>query len=334
VRSSISSPAPSPGSYQTTKFGAIGRTCIRIDFGVKDHCIEPADRIREAPIHGKVVVITGATSGIGQIAATRLASLGARIVLVARDRGRADATLAALREAGPNVAHRAHIADLSILAEIKRAGREIAAAEPRIDVLINNAGNIFPTRRATPDGLECTFATNHMAYFVLTHELRERLAASTPSRIVNTASAAHIGRPLDFDDLQLTKQYGIMTAYGRSKLANILFTRELARRLTGTGVTANCLHPGFVATGLGQRSEGFFGLAVRFAMLFAGRAERGAQTIVHLASSPDVAANTGAYFISSRQAEPSPAARDDLAARRLWEESERIAGFKNDARPS
>src|SRR5712671_1170260 len=283
---------------------------------------------REAPIHGKVVVIPGATSGIGQIAATRLAALGARLVLVARDRRRADATLARLREAGPNVAHRALIADLSILAEVKRVGREIAAAEPRVDVLINNAGNIFPTRQVTPDGLECTFATNHMAYFVLTHELRERLVASAPARVVNTASRAHVGQSLDFDDLQLTRKYSTMTAYGRSKLANILFTRELARRLAGTGVTANCLHPGFVATGLGQRSGGIFGLMVRFTMLFAGRAERGAETIVHLASSPDVAAITGGYFVpTGQQAEPSPAARDDLAARRLWDESERIAGF-------
>jgi len=225
--------------------------------------------------------------------------------------------------------HRAHIADLSILAEMKRVGQEIAVAEPRVDVLINNAGDVFGTRRVTPDGLECTFATNHMAYFVVTNELRDRLVASAPARVVNTASAAHIGRTLDFEDLQLTKGYRVMTAYGRSKLANILFTRELARRLAGTGVTANCLHPGFVATGLGQRSGGIFGSLVGFAMLFAGRAERGAQTIVHVASSLDAASVSGGYFISSRQAEPSPAARDDPAARRLWDESERIAGFKD-----
>ena len=278
-------------------------------------------------MRGKVVVITGATSGIGQIAAVRLAALGARIVLVARSQQRAEATLAKLREAGPNLAHRAHFADLSILAEMKRVGQEIAAAEPRIDVLINNAGNVFPRREVTPDGLERTFATNHMAYFVLTRGLRERLAAAAPARIVNTASAAHIGRTLDFDDLQLAANYRIMTAYGRSKLANILFTRELARRLAGTGVTANCLHPGFVATGLGQHAGGIFGRMVRFTMLFAGRAENGAQTIVYLASSPDVASVSGAYFIAGRQATPSAAARDDVAAKRLWEESERIAGL-------
>jgi NAD(P)-dependent dehydrogenase (short-subunit alcohol dehydrogenase family) len=248
-------------------------------------------------------------------------------VLVARSRQRAEATLTKLREIGPNLAHQAHFADLSTLADMKRVGQEIAAAEPRIDVLINNAGNVFVRRELTPDGLERTFATNHMAYFVLTHYLRERLVASAPARIVNTASAAHIGRKLDFDDLQLATQYSTMTAYGRSKLANILFTRELARRLAGTGVTANCLHPGFVATGLGQRDSGIFGLMVRFSMLFAGRAENGAQTIVHLASSPDVASVSGEYFIGTRQVEPSRAARDDAAARRLWEESAKIAGL-------
>jgi NAD(P)-dependent dehydrogenase (short-subunit alcohol dehydrogenase family) len=278
-------------------------------------------------MQGKVVVITGATSGIGRIAAERLAALGARIVMVARDPARANHTLARLRAAGPHLAHRTHLADLSVLAEVKRVGEEIAAAEPRVDVLINNAGNVFPNREVTADGLERTFATNQMAYFVLTRCLRERLIAAAPARIVNTASRAHVGRTLDFDDLQLARSYHIMTAYGRSKLANILFTRELARRLAGTGVTANCLHPGFLATGLGQRAGGIFGLTVRFTMLFAGRAEKGAQTIVYLASSPEVASISGGYFIDSRQAQPSLAAQDDAAASRLWAESERIAGF-------
>jgi NAD(P)-dependent dehydrogenase (short-subunit alcohol dehydrogenase family) len=250
-------------------------------------------------------------------------------VLVARDRGRADLTLAKLREAGPGAAHSAHIADLSLLAEVKRVGREIAAAEPRIDVLINNAGNVFLTRQLTPDGLERTFATNHIAYFVLTHELCDRLVASAPARIVSTASRAHKGRSLDFDNLQLEKGYSIMQAYGRSKLANIMFTRELARRLAGARVTANCIHPGFVATGLGQRRGGLFGAVVRFFFKFAGPPEPGADTIVYVATSSNVADVTGAYFVPiGKQAEPSKAARDDLAARRLWEESERIAGIK------
>jgi len=245
---------------------------------------------------------------------------------VARDRGRADVTLGKLREAG-NAAHSAHIADLSILGEMKRVGREIAAAEPRVDVLINNAGNVFPTRQLTADGLERTFATNHMAYFVLTHELRERLVASAPARVVSTASRAHVDHFLDFDDLQLAKGFSIRRAYGRSKLANILFTRELARRLAGTGVTANCLHPGFVKTGLGQRSGGLFSAVVRAFLTFAGPPEPGGATIVHLASSPDVANISGGYFVPvGRQVEPSAAARDDLVARRLWDESARLTG--------
>jgi NAD(P)-dependent dehydrogenase (short-subunit alcohol dehydrogenase family) len=282
---------------------------------------------REASIHGKVVVITGATSGIGRIAAEQLAGLGARIVMVARDRERAGQALTRLREVGPNAAHRAIYADLSLVAEAKRAGAEIAAAEPRVDVLINNAGSMFAARKITAEGLERTFALNHMNYFVLPHCLRERLLAAAPARIVSTASAAHLRAALDFDDLQSLRSYRATIAYGRSKLCNILFTRELARRLAGTGVTANCLHPGFVATNFGQRDAGLFGLLVRASMLFARRPEPGANTIVYLANSPEVADVSGGYFYDSRRIEPSLAAKDDATARRLWRESEKIAGF-------
>ncbi|HLH98954.1 MAG TPA: SDR family oxidoreductase [Xanthobacteraceae bacterium] len=275
----------------------------------------------------KVIVITGATSGIGQIAAGRLAAQGARIVLIARDPARADRTLARLRAAGRQAEHRAYLADLSSLAEVRQVAAAIAAEEPRIDVLINNAGNIFARRGETVEGLERTFALNHMAYFVLTRELKARLLASAPARIVNTASRAHRGNSLDFDDLQMRKDYRALIAYGRSKLANILFTRELARRLAGTGVTANCLHPGFVATGLGQRGAGFFGIMVRASMLFAGKAEDGAKTVVHLAAAPELATTTGGYFADCRPVTPSLDAQDDAAAKRLWEESERLAGL-------
>jgi len=274
---------------------------------------------------GKVVVITGATSGIGRIAAERLAAQGARMIIVARDQRRAERTLGRLREVNPGVKHQAHIADLSSLDQTKLVGDRIAAEEPRIDVLINNAGNIFAARGVTPKGLEHTFALNHMAYFVLTQQVRERLIASAPARIVNTASRAHQGQFLDFDDLQMEKNYRPTTAYGRSKLANILFTRELAHRLAGTGVTANCLHPGFVATGLGQRDGGIFAVMVRLSMVFAGNPEQGAKTIVHLAASPDVARTSGSYFIDCREAVPSRNARDDGAARRLWDESVQLA---------
>jgi NAD(P)-dependent dehydrogenase (short-subunit alcohol dehydrogenase family) len=284
-------------------------------------------------MRGKVVVITGATSGIGRIAAQALAAQGARIILIARDPGRADSTLERLRALGPQgalgaqSAHQALIADLSSLRHTKEVGARIAAQEPRIDVLINNAGNVFARRAVTADGLERTFALNHMAYFVLTHSLRERLIAGSPARIVNTASGAHRGEALDFDDLQMERRYRGLTAYGRSKLANIMFTRELARRLAGTGVTANCLHPGFVATGLGQRGAGIFGSLVRVAMVFAGNPEQGAKTIVHLAAAPDVATATGGYYVDCRTAQPSGAAQDDAAARRLWEKSVRLAGL-------
>src|SRR5215470_1705938 len=207
-------------------------------------------------MRGKVVVITGATSGIGQVAAEKLAGMGARLVLLARDKARGEAALARLRQAGPGVSHGIYYADLSRIAETKRIAATIAAVEPRIDVLINNAGALFGTRQLTEDGLERTFATNHMAYFVLTACLRDRLIAAAPARVVNTASDAHRGQSLDFSDLQLAHGFGPQSAYGKSKLCNILFTRELARRLTGTGVTANCLHPGFVSTNLGQRESG------------------------------------------------------------------------------
>jgi NAD(P)-dependent dehydrogenase (short-subunit alcohol dehydrogenase family) len=278
-------------------------------------------------MQGKVVVMTGATSGIGRLAAEDLAARGARIVLVARDRRRADDALARLRSRGPSQAHRAHIADLSELAEMKRVGAEIAAAEPRIDVLINNAGNIFGTRALTQDGLERTFTTNHIAYFVLTHLLRDRLVAAAPARIVNTASVAHRGHKVRFDDLQFAKNYRPQAVYGHSKLCNILFTRELARRLAGSGVTANCLHPGFVRTNLGQRDSGMFGGFVGFAMLFADRPERGAKTIVYLATSPEVANVSGGYFADCRPATPSAAAQDDASAVKLWEVTTRLAGI-------
>jgi NAD(P)-dependent dehydrogenase (short-subunit alcohol dehydrogenase family) len=278
-------------------------------------------------MQGKTVVMTGATSGVGAAAALKLAALGARIVFVARDATRAKATLAELEAAAPGLDHRAHIADLSLVAEARRIGETIAASEPRIDVLINNAGAVFSRRRVTAEGLEMTFALNHMAYFALTQALRGRLVASAPARIVSTASAAHAGARLAFDDLQCARGYNGQRAYRRSKLANILFTRELARRLAETGVVANCLHPGFVATRFGDDAGGWlgwaFGLAKRFAAI---SPEQGADTLVHLASAPEAAEVSGEYFVKRRPAKPSAAARDNAAAGRLWEASEEIAG--------
>ena len=278
---------------------------------------------------GKVVVITGGTSGIGEVAAQALARMGARIVLVARSKSRGDATLQRLRKAGPpGVAHTIFFADLARLAEMKRVASQIADQEPHIDILINNAGALFATRRLTEDQLEYTFALNHMAYFVMTEGLRKSLLASRTARIINTASAAHQGAMLDLDNLQSANSFGAMKAYGRSKLCNILFTRELARRLNGTGVTANCLHPGFVATRFADESGGLISRLTWLAKFFAKSPAEGAKTILYLASSPDVAKITGKYFYECRPIKPSSAALDDRAALQLWQRSAALAGVK------
>lgn len=274
-------------------------------------------------MQGKTIVITGGTSGIGEVAALRLAQMGARIVLIARDKTRANATLVKL----PGEHHTVHYADLSRIAEMKRVAAEIAAAEPKIDVLINNAGAVFLSRQLSADGLEMTFATNHMAYFVITNGLLDRLKATPGARIVSTASDAHRAAKLDFDDLQLEKGYSVARAYGNSKFCNILFTRELARRLEGTNVTANCLHPGFVGTrfGLNNAKGPLMRGLQRVIMMFGISPEEGAKTIIHLAASPDDATISGEYFYKSKLAEPTLAAQDDAAAKRLWEVSEKIA---------
>jgi NAD(P)-dependent dehydrogenase (short-subunit alcohol dehydrogenase family) len=277
---------------------------------------------------GKVCVVTGATSGIGLVAAEHLAASGARLILVGRDKGRGEVTLARIRNKAPTAELRIHYADLSRLAEMNHLAAEIAALEPRIDVLVNNAGAMFNERKVTEDGLERTFALNHMAYFVLSNRLKERLIAAAPARVVNVASDAHRGNTLDFSDLQAARDYRGFKVYGRSKLANILFTRELARRLAGTGVTANCLHPGFVATRFGDNNNGLFRVGLGLAkQLFARSPEKGAETIIYLSTAPEVARTTGGYFAKSQPATPTAQARDDAAARRLWEESARLANL-------
>jgi retinol dehydrogenase 12 len=276
-------------------------------------------------MQGKVVVITGATSGIGEVAARRLAALGARIVMVARDPARGAASLARLAPGDGAVPHSIHYGDLSRISEMMRLAREIAVAEPRIDVLINNAGAMFGARHLTEDQLELTFALNHMAYFMLTHGLRERLMAAAPARVVNTASSAHRGRRLNLDDLQSAQSYSAGDVYGRSKLCNILFTRELSRRWAGSGTTANCLHPGFVATRFGDGSGGWRARLIGVAKRFAISAEKGAETLVYLASSADVTELSGEYFYKCQPEMPSAEALDDAAAARLWVESEKLA---------
>src|SRR6185312_3674204 len=276
-------------------------------------------------MQGKTVVITGATSGIGAVAARRLAELGARVVIVARNRDRAEQTLRDLHAANAGQAHTAHYADLSRLSEMKRVAAQIAAGEPKIDVLMNNAGLVATRNQKTEDGLELMFATNHLSYFVLTNLLLDRLRAAGDARVVSTASEAHRRGQLDFDRLQ--DQQG-MKGYGITKLCNILFTRELARRIAGSRVTANCLHPGFVATRFGDNAGGAMRAGIAVAKrLFALSPEEGAKTMVYLASSPQVAGRSGGYYEHCAPAEPSPAAQSDADARRLWEVSAAIAGI-------
>lgn len=279
-------------------------------------------------MRGKTCIITGATSGIGLETAARLGALGARLVLVGRNRDRGEATVARLRADVPGVAVEMHYADLSRPDEIRGLADALLARAARIDVLVNNAGAIFARRAVASDGLERTFALNHMGYFRLTALLRERLIASAPARIVNVSSEAHRGARLDFDDLQCSGHYSGWRAYRRSKLANILFTRELARALEQTGVTANCLHPGFVATAFGDNNHGPWRLGIAVGKLVAAiSVQRGAETPVYLASAPELDGISGKYFIRCRERAPDARALDDRAAARLWSESERLAGW-------
>lgn len=277
-------------------------------------------------MQGKTVVITGATSGIGEVAALKLAEKGARIVLIARDKGRAEAMLDRLMAVAPGVEHRVHYGDLSRISEMKRLAAGIALAEPKIDVLINNAGALFNIRQLTEDGLEYTFATNHAAYHVLTLGLEKSLRAAGRARVVSTASGAHRRASLDFDDLQSAKSYSGFKVYSRSKLCNILWTRELAKRWAGTGITVNCLHPGFVATRFGDQSGGFLQPLFGVAKIFAISPEKGAQTIIHLASAPEVEDVSGSYFYKCRPATPTREAQDDVSAKRLWDETAKLTG--------
>jgi retinol dehydrogenase 12 len=276
----------------------------------------------------KVVLITGATNGIGKVAATELAKQGATVVIVGRS---AEKTLATVKEIQEATGHQQQVdyllADLSSMADVRRLAAEFKKKYSRLDVLINNAGATFTTRQETVDGYEKTFATNHLSYFLLTTELLDLLKASAPSRIVSVSSDAHKVGKFDFEDLQFRNSYGAMgfASYGTSKLGNILFTYELARRLEGTGVTANVLHPGVVATGFGHNNTGFFRFALKLIQRFTGLTpEQGADTIIYLASSPEVEGITGKYWEKRKQISSSTASYNVETAKRLWEVSERL----------
>jgi NAD(P)-dependent dehydrogenase (short-subunit alcohol dehydrogenase family) len=290
--------------------------------------IEAKRRERAASMVGKTCVITGATSGIGRAAAEALAAMGARIVMIARNEQRGEAMLAKLRDRFPRAGHSIHYADLLRVAEVKQAAADIAAAEPRVDVLLNNAGAMFAWRKITPDGFERTFALNHVAPFVLTHGLRERLVAAAPARVVNVSGALHHLATLHLDDLRLERRYDAFYAYAHAKLCSVLFTRELARRWASTQVTANCLHPGEVATSFGYRGGGLIPYVFAVIHLFGSSPTTGASRLVRLASAREYAGVTGRYFYKEKLARPNPQAEDDDNAEWLWQATARLAAIE------
>jgi NAD(P)-dependent dehydrogenase (short-subunit alcohol dehydrogenase family) len=275
-----------------------------------------------------VVVLTGATSGIGRAAAVALAREGARLVLVARDAGRAAETVAHVAETTGNRDVDVVLGDLAVQRDVRAVAEAVRARAPRIDVLLNNAGVVNLRYTTTADGIETTLAVNHLAYFMLTLSLRESLRAAPAARIVNVASDAHRWGRLDFDDLGNARRYRAMRVYGQSKLCNILFTYELARRLGDSGITANCLHPGAVATRLGQNNGRVATVLTKMLAPFFRTPEGGADTAVYLATSPDVRDTSGGYFANRRQIRSSRLTYDVDVQRRLWDASESLTGVR------
>jgi len=277
------------------------------------------------------VLITGATRGIGRAAAVELASRGAEVAVVGRDAERVSDTADAARAAGGGAPVHEHVADLERMDEVRRLAGAVLERHPRVDVLANNVGAMFTSRRVTPEGFERTFALNHLGPFLLTTLLLDRLRESAPARVVTTASGAHTSGLLDLDDLQAEDSFSAMRTYGTSKLCNILFTRELARRVEGTGVVANCFHPGAVRTGWGKNDGVLARIALTAAGPFLRSPERGARSLVWLALDPAAAELNGAYVVDEKVAQPNAQAQDDALASALWGASERLAGVATPA---
>jgi NAD(P)-dependent dehydrogenase (short-subunit alcohol dehydrogenase family) len=283
-------------------------------------------------ISGKTCIITGGNSGIGKAAATALARMGALVIIVSRDQAKGEAArMEIVRTSGAkNEAVSLMVADLASLGSVRKLAADFLQTKRPLHVLVNNAGLILGKRTVTVDGLETTFEVNYLSHFLLTSLLLGTLKTDAPSRIINVSSDAHTGGHIDFDDLQEEKGYGVGKSYSQSKLAQILFTHELAERLQGTGVTVNAVHPGVVATNWGTRSAGPFGIGVRLAHPFMMSPEKGADTVVYLASSPDVAGVTGKYFTKRKVVESSKESMDEQAAKRLWDVSLKLAGLEKD----
>lgn len=278
-------------------------------------------------MRGKTCIVTGANSGVGLATARELARQGAFVVLLCRDHGRGEAALDDVRAAATGPAPELALADFAALDDVRRFAASFRDSGRPLDVLVNNAGLMLTERRVSADGFEMTFAVNHLAPFLLTNLLLDALRASAPARIVNVASRAHSRAGLDLDDLNAERSFGGWQAYCRSKLCNILFTAELARRIEGSGVTANSLHPGVVATGFGREAGSFWAPLLRIGRFVMTTPERGARTQVYLASAPEVAATNGRYFVACRPGRTSREAADPTLARRLWDESARMVGL-------
>jgi NAD(P)-dependent dehydrogenase (short-subunit alcohol dehydrogenase family) len=278
-------------------------------------------------MQGKTVAITGGSSGIGLETARSLATQGARVVMVVRSKERGEAAISEIRTTAPDAKLELVLADLYSMADVRKAGAELRAKCDRLDVLVNNAGLIHKTRELTVDGFERTFALNHLAGFLLTYELRELLVASAPARVVTVSSFGHNFARFTWDDLATMNRWtGQTFVYGASKLCNIWFAKEAARRFAGKGVTSNALHPGGVASNFGQSGGWMFKYGTKIAKPFLLTSAQGARTSVYLASSPDVDGVTGSYYVKCKPKTPSKRARSDESARRLWELSEQLAG--------
>jgi len=275
-------------------------------------------------IQGKVCMVTGASNGIGRAAAMGFARLGATVVLVCRNEQRGRQVVDEIRSATGNQNLHLLIADLSSQASVRQLASNFRAQFQRLHVLVNNAGVAIHARALSPDGIEMTFAVNHLGYFLLTNLLLDCLKAAAPSRIINVSSEAHRNARIDFENLQGEKDYSGFKAYCLSKLCNVLFTRELAGRLEGTGVTVNSMHPGFLRTGIFRETSGFLKLLVT---MTAGSPEKGARAIVHLATSPEVENGTGKYFKGTRERPSALASQDRQTARRLWQISAQMTGL-------
>jgi NAD(P)-dependent dehydrogenase (short-subunit alcohol dehydrogenase family) len=278
-------------------------------------------------MQGKTCMITGATAGIGEVTAQALAQMSAKVILVGRSQGKCVDTVSRIKEKTGTSSVEYLLADLTSQAQIRTLAGEFQKQHDRLDVLVNNAGGAFVWRQESVDGIEMTFALNHLNYFLLTNLLLDTIKASAPARIVNVSSNSHYGASINFDDLEGKRKYWWNTAYGQSKLANVLFTYELARRLEGTSVTTNALHPGFVATEIGRNNGALVRLLLWIVHHKALTPQEGARTNIYLASSPEVSDVTGKYYDKERQVKSDPASYDLDTARRLWEVSAEMVGI-------